>query len=95
MKLLFEKLAAMQSIARATIVSIDMSIYQLFVATDNGEQLVWKTEQQPLIARSLGLMRELLKEFTIETLLLRHDSAYDEMINQPLRAANTLVFKLE
>ncbi|MFT3930742.1 MAG: DUF6482 family protein [Spongiibacteraceae bacterium] len=94
MKLLLEQLPEMQPIPQAVIASIDMSIYQLFVVTPNGERLVWKNERQPLTARSIGLMREEIKNIAIESVLLRHNSAYDEMINQPLRENNTLEVRL-
>lgn len=94
MKLLLEQLAEMQTISQAVIASIDMSLYQLFVVTPSGERLVWKNEQQPLTARSIGLLREQIKNIVIENVLLRHDSTYDEMINQPPREKNTLEVKL-
>jgi hypothetical protein len=90
MKLLFAELAQLQPIKRAIIVSLDMSIYQLMVTTGRGDKLVWESAAQPLTARSIGALRKRLEHLAIGTITLRHDSAYDEMIGQPLRGANTL-----
>ena len=94
MKLLFSALAQFQPIKRAIIISFDMSIYQLMVTTDCGDQLVWETAKQPLTTRSIGALRKRLENLAIDTITLRHDSAYDEMIGQPLRSSNTLDVRL-
>ncbi len=64
---------------------LGMSIYQLMATTDRGDQLAWETAEQPLTARSIDALRKRLENLTIDTIVLRHDSAYDEMIGQPIR----------
>jgi len=61
---------------------------------ERGDQLVWETAKQPLTARSIGALRKRLENLAIDTITLRHDSAYDEMIGQPLRSSNTLDVRL-
>ncbi len=90
MKLLFTELAQLQPIKRAIIVSLDMSIYQLMVTTGRGDKLVWESAEQPLTARSIGALRKRLEHLAIDAVALRHDSAFDEMIGQPLQGSNTL-----
>jgi hypothetical protein len=64
------------------------------VSTDCSDQLMWETAKQPLTARSIGALRKRLENLAIDTITLRHDSAYDEMIGQPLRSSNTLDVRL-
>lgn len=94
MKILFEELAQIQPISRAVIASLDMNLYQLFILTGLGEQLVWETATQPLVARSLGALRKRLENLAIDEIILRHQSAYDEMIGLPPGSSNTLTVPL-
>jgi len=65
-------------------------MYQLLVLIDGEERLVWGSASQPLTARSLTAMRDRIKHLAFGSIVMRQNSAYDEMISQPLRVANTL-----
>ncbi len=65
--------------------SIDMVGYQATVVIDGEERLIVGGDSKPLRKKSLMDMREALKAMPISSLTLSHQSAYDEMINQPQR----------
>ena len=52
---------------------------------DDEEHLVVEDSQKPVRTRSLQKMREMLAGLPIASITLRHESAYDEMVGQPLR----------
>ena len=79
-----------------TITSYEGGIYQVFMTKGKTEALIWKNDHTPLKGHSLGEMRELLSDVHMNSLILRQDSAYDEMIGQQQRAgANTLTVPLD
>lgn len=94
MKILFENLETEMPIDLAVILSLDMSMYQLLVFIDGEERLVWESVLLPLTARSLTAMRDRIKHLALGSIVMRQNSAYDEMISQPLRVANTLELPL-
>jgi hypothetical protein len=75
--------------------SIDMAGYQATVVIDRHEHLLMGHNDKPLRHQSLMHMREALQSMPVATISLRHQSVYDEMINQPQRQqANTLELPL-
>jgi hypothetical protein len=75
--------------------SIDMAGYQAIVVIDGHEHLLIGNNRKPLHHQSLMHMREALVSMPIAAMTLRHQSAYDEMINQPQRQhPNTLELPL-
>jgi hypothetical protein len=75
--------------------SIDMVGYQASVIIGGKEHLLWGEDKRPFRQRSLGQMRESLKSMPVSSMILSHQSAYDEMINQPKRTEkNTLELPL-
>ncbi|MFT7689199.1 MAG: hypothetical protein ACI9FB_004567 [Candidatus Azotimanducaceae bacterium] len=63
--------------------SIDMVGYQALVIVDGQELLLVDKNDKPLCFASQMHMREALKKMPLLSLTLRHESAYEEMINQP------------
>ncbi|MGD9661763.1 MAG: DUF6482 family protein [Porticoccaceae bacterium] len=95
MKILFHNLVSLQPLNKVVIVSLDPSFYQLLVAVDDVEYLVWEAEGKVLTTRNLTLMREKLADLSIGELVLRQESAYDEMVGQPVRStSNALEVRL-
>ncbi|MCK9505410.1 MAG: DUF6482 family protein [Porticoccaceae bacterium] len=95
MKLLFNQLASYEPLAKVVVVSLDPSFYQLLAVVDGVEHLVWETEEKILSQRNLTAMREKLADLAIGEVVLRQESAYDEMVGQPVRAqSNALEVKL-
>ena len=78
-----------------TVHSIDMAGYQATVLIDGKTHLLMDKIKKPLHRKSLMAMREALQSMPVASLVLQHQSAYDEMINQPERERdNTLAVPL-
>ena len=75
-------------IEKAIIESVDLALYRLLVVIDDKEVLVLEKENKPLVRHNQNSIRELLTPFTIKLLVLRHQSAFDEMVGQPPKAGS-------
>lgn len=78
-KILFKNLAKYH-IDKLIICSIEQALYQAIVTIDDEEYLVWADEERCFRTRNLMKMRESFKHLAIAESVLRHESAYDEMI---------------
>lgn len=67
------------------IESLELALYQVKVRVDGEEKLLVDNDGKAFRRRNLQQVREALQLMPIATLHLRHCSAYDEMIGQPLR----------
>ncbi len=84
-----------QTELHVVIDSYEGGIYQAFVNDIGGERLIWLDDDTPLKTRSLIEICEQLESLSLCSLQLRQQSAYDEMVGQPLREAdNTLTVPL-
>ncbi len=83
MKLLLKQLSN-HKIDKLVINSLDQSLYQAVVQIGNEEHIVWETHEKPLITRNLMEIRGFFEELNIKEAVLRHESAYDEMIGHPV-----------
>lgn len=91
MKITINEFAKTQSPLPVIVHSIDMLGYQATVMVDGKEQLLVGSNGRPLRYQSLMQMREKLNTLPTSSVVLSHQSAYDEMINQPLKESdNTL-----
>lgn len=77
--------------SKLIIHSLDMSLYQASAVVDGREHLVTDDDGRPLRAFNKLELLSLLRNVPAQERVLRHQSAYDEMINQPVRLEpNTL-----
>ena len=89
------ELGARQGPFRATVHSFERSLYQVTVCVDGREHLLLEESGRTFRRRSINAVREALAEVALEELVLRQESAYDEMIGQPVRQQdNALVVPL-
>lgn len=84
MKLLLGELKS-KKISKLIILSLERSLYQSSVVIDGEERTVWESDKKVLRSRNLPELREKFAGLAIDEVVLRHDSAYDEMVGQPLR----------
>ena len=76
---------------KGVVHSIEGSIYRLSVVVDGREMRVLDRDGKAFRRRSMPEVREALQGTCVEGLVLRQQSAYDEMIGQSVRLeANTL-----
>ena len=94
MKLFYKDLHS-KRIEKLIINSLEQALYQAVVVVDGEEQVVWQTDQKTLLTRNLTKMREYFEHMDINEIVLRHESAYDEMVGQaPKDSSNRLEVKL-
>lgn len=85
MKLLLKDFNSGQQLEKVIIHSLDGSLYQASALVDGAELLIWITEREPLRTRNLIAMKEAFAHLRVDQLVMRQDSAYDEMVGQPLK----------
>ena len=81
-----DELRKLNHIDKIIIHSLDMSLYQAAALVDGQEQMV--TDKKGKLLRSFSLleMKAQFEGLPVQSLVLRHESAYDEMVNQPGRS---------
>lgn len=95
MKISLEALSRLDRPVSVIIHSLDQALYQVTVSIDGEIYLLTEGSGSILRRHSLQQVRELLREMPVESIKLRHQSAYDEMIGQPVRTEdNTLEVSL-
>lgn len=85
------ELGKLPSVSKIIIHSLDMSLYQATAVVNGVEHLVTDKAGHALRERSSLAMQTLFEEIPSRELVLRHESCYDEMINQPVRAASNII----
>lgn len=91
MKLSFRDLQRSNQKVVMVVHSLEQALYQVTVSIDGKDCLLTENNGRPFRRRSLSEVREALQVLPVQSLSLRHSSAYDEMVGQPTREqANTL-----
>lgn len=85
MKLSLAELKRQPVIAKIIIRSLDLCLYQALVEIDGQECLITDNQGRALKANSMLALQAVFDDMPVECMVMRHESAYDEMINQPLR----------
>lgn len=80
-----------QPLEKVVIESLDLALYRLLVVIKGEEYLVTEANGTLFKRHSLMEVRELLEPFHIEAIVMRHQSAYDEMIGQPPKTASNML----
>ncbi|MEH6911538.1 MAG: DUF6482 family protein [Oceanicoccus sp.] len=88
MKITVNEFAQSPSPLPVIVHSIDMVGYQATVIIDEKECLLVGPNARPLRYQSLMQMREKLNTLPTRSVVLSHQSAYDEMINLPVNKGN-------
>lgn len=89
------ELGARQGPFKVTVHSFERALYQVTVLVDGREELLLEEGGRTFRRRSINAVREALAEVALAELVLRQESAYDEMIGQTVRHQdNALVVAL-
>lgn len=67
----------------AVVHSLDQALYQVTLKIGEEEYLFSENDGRTFRRHSLNEVRDALRAFTLERVVLRQTSAYDEMIGQP------------
>tara|TARA_R110001583_G_scaffold188926_1_gene351493 strand:- start:2522 stop:2845 length:324 start_codon:yes stop_codon:yes gene_type:complete len=86
-----KQLRAVPIISKVIMHSLDMSLYQVSVLLDGAEHYV--TDDKGVLLRSFKILelQALFESLPVEQMVLRQQSAYDEMINQPMRQGSNML----
>ena len=91
MKITVREFAGLKQKVAAVVHSLDQALYQVTVVIDGAERLLVDDSGRPLRSHSLEQLRQWLGRMPVASLVLRQQSAYDEMVGQPPREGdNTL-----
>ncbi len=71
---------ASHDIEKLIINSLEQSLYQAIVVIAGQEHVVWTSSGKTLTTRNLAQMREHFEAMDIPQIVLRQESAFDEMI---------------
>ncbi|MEM6580963.1 MAG: DUF6482 family protein [Pseudomonadota bacterium] len=95
MKITIVEFAALTSPIDVVIHSLEQALYQVTVQLPSGTSLLVDKKGKIIRHRNLAQVREMLQVLPVASITLRHESAYDEMIGQPVREqSNALEVKL-
>ena len=81
----FKAFAQLAQPAAAVIHSLEQALYQVTVVIGGEEHLLVENDGKTFRRHNLQQVREALQAMPVASLVLRQQSAYDEMIGQPLR----------
>jgi hypothetical protein len=94
-KISFEAFSRRAEPVDVIIHSLEQALYQVTLVIDNREHLLVENDGKTFRRHSLQQVREALQIMPVASLRLRQQSAYDEMIGQPVReGSNTLELPL-
>lgn len=85
MKITLQQLHNSIGLTRVVVHSLDFSIYLAYAEFGEDALLVTEADGKPLRTSNLTAMKQRLAAVATPELYLRHQSAYDEMVGQPLR----------
>ena len=91
MKLTLAKFAQLENSAAVVIHSLDQALYQVTVIVGDEPCLLVENSGRTFKCHSLQQARDALQSMPVASIVLRHQSPYDEMVGQPVRQQdNTL-----
>ncbi|WP_370279370.1 DUF6482 family protein [Pontibacterium sp.] len=80
-----------QPIQKVIVYSLAPMLYQISIEDELGEHLVYTEDNTPYRTTCIEKVKELFEPFSVKAMVLRQQSAYDEMIGHPSKQAdNTL-----
>lgn len=89
MKITLQQLQQSVGLGRVVIHSLDFSIYVAYAEFGGDEALlITEADGRPLRTRNVTEMKQRLVSVPTPALVLRHQSAYDEMVGQPVRSGD-------
>ena len=88
MSITLSELRRLETIPKLIFHSLDLALYQVSACIDGEEHLIMTAGGRPLRAHNLLSLQAQFENLPVADQVLRHQSAYDEMINQPGRAGS-------
>jgi|TARA_B100000767_G_C19741915_1_gene526610 hypothetical protein len=82
------------SVDKLVFNSLDVALYNVSAIVEGEEHMVTDERGDHLTSRNLLNLQKLLRHVKSEKQVLRHASAYDEMIGGPIKTSNVLEVSL-
>lgn len=80
-----------QPVQKVIVYSFEPILYQISIEDELGEHVVCTEDNTPFCTTCIEKAKSLFEPFCVKAMVLRQQSAYDEMIGHPRRQAeNTL-----
>lgn len=88
--MLLKELKKISVVDKVKLHSLESNLYQLSIVIDGQEKYI-KTDQGRFLTSHNKLeLQALFKDKTVGSMVLCHQSAYDEMVGQPIGKGNAL-----
>jgi len=87
----FKSIGKKDPIEKVIIHSLDLALYQVSIVCGGVEELVMDNRNRPVRARNTLELEALFEGYDVREMCLRHESAYDEMVNQPVREGSNRI----
>ncbi|RNF49303.1 hypothetical protein EBI00_13135 [Marinomonas hwangdonensis] len=88
--MLLKELKKISVVDKVKLHSLESNLYQLSIVIDGQEEYI-KTDQGRFLTSHNKLeLQALFKDKTVGSMVLCHQSAYDEMVGQPIGKGNAL-----
>lgn len=91
MTITFESLKRRPVVDKAVVHSLDSCLYQCSVILDGVESLIVDSRGNPVRTFNQLDMQEFFRGVQVKEMVLRQQSAYDEMIGQPFRDGDNVL----
>ena len=85
MKITFAEFARLGQPAAVVIHSLEQALYQITVTIDDSTYLLVENNGTTFRSHRLQRAREALQTMPVASIVLRQQSAYDEMVGQPVK----------
>lgn len=94
MAISLKALKKLTTLERVIIHSVDLSLYLVSVIIDDEEHYVVDDNDRPVRSHNKLALQSLFDRHEVKAMVLRQQSAYDEMVGQPVKESNTLEVSL-
>ncbi len=88
------KLEKFFSVEKLVFNSLDVALYNVSAVIEGEEHMITDERGDHLLSRNLLNLQKLLRHVKSQKQVLRHASAYDEMIGGPTKTSNVLEVSL-
>lgn len=89
--MLLKALQKIQFVDKVKLHSLESNLYQLSIVIDGKEDYIFNDNGRFLTSHNKLALQSLFKGKTVGTMVLCHQSAYDEMVGQPVAVGGNIL----
>ncbi|WP_419811730.1 DUF6482 family protein [Bacterioplanoides sp.] len=91
MTIRISKLKQVNRIEKVIIHSLDLCLYQASVVINGEEHYVTDNNDKLLRSHNVLSFQAMFEKFPVQAFVIKHQSAYDEMVGQPIRQGSNAI----